>query len=171
MLYLGVSVRSGKRTTNAFNKEFIVSKNSLTTAFSLFSYVFPKFLVYLFSVFLTNVVKIVSGTIVKFVGFGCVLHASLVVEILQYTMASTKDEDDRVLKDVVAPPRTKLSKGALFDGKGLPKMDVLADHLIKEGRLEQGAAFELIKQAGALFKLEPNLLELSYPVTGMMNHL
>lgn len=49
---------------------------------------------------------------------------------------------------------------------GLPNLAILKEHLLKEGRLTQDAALELIHRASALIKAEPNMLELKYPITG-----
>lgn len=85
-------------------------------------------------------------------------------------MAAASDDknhgmDDRVIKDVVAPPLFPLSKEQLFGPDGLPRLDVLKDHLVKEGRLELDAGSQLIATASQLFKSETNILELKYPIT------
>ena len=48
---------------------------------------------------------------------------------------------------------------------GLPNLAILKEHLLKEGRLTQDAALELIHRATAIIKSEPNMLELKYPIT------
>lgn len=48
---------------------------------------------------------------------------------------------------------------------GLPNLAILKEHLLKEGRLTQDAALELIHRATAIIKAEPNMLELKYPIT------
>ncbi len=50
----------------------------------------------------------------------------------------------------------------------MPVLSVLKEHLQKEGRLTQDAAMKLIDMASALFKAEPNMLELRYPITGLL---
>lgn len=76
------------------------------------------------------------------------------------------NEDDRVIKDVVAPPRFPLTKQELFpkDAK-LPDLKVLKDHLLKEGRIDEELFIEVVGNVGKLLKTEPNVLELQYPVT------
>lgn len=49
---------------------------------------------------------------------------------------------------------------------GLPNLKVLKEHLLREGRLTDEAAHELISRASALLETEDNLLELKYPLTG-----
>lgn len=72
---------------------------------------------------------------------------------------------DRVMKDVVAPPMYPLGKDRLLDARGLPKLQLLKEHLLKEGRLTMDAALDLIQRATAIMKQEPNMLELKYPIT------
>lgn len=72
---------------------------------------------------------------------------------------------DRVVKDVVCPPFWPLGKEKLFDRRGMPVLSVLKEHLQKEGRLTMEAAMMLIDKATAIFKNEPNMLELKYPIT------
>lgn len=75
-------------------------------------------------------------------------------------------EDDRVMKDVVAPPRFPLTKAQLFPGgRDLPDLKVLKDHLLKEGRVDQDLYIEVVDRAAALLAKEPNVLRLKYPVT------
>lgn len=72
---------------------------------------------------------------------------------------------DRVVKDVVAPPLHPLLMKDVFDDKGVPKLGSIREHLQKEGRLDMPAALKLVKMGADIFKTEPNLLELSYPIT------
>ena len=69
--------------------------------------------------------------------------------------------------DVVAPPLFPLTKSRLYDNAttGLPNIQVLRDHLIREGRLTHECAATLIEQASTILHSEPNLLELKYPIT------
>lgn len=86
-------------------------------------------------------------------------------------MTDAEPQMDRVMKDVVAPPMFPLTKDKLFSiksptgGPNLPNLPVLKEHLLREGRLEPDACFELISRATALFQAEPNMLELKYPIT------
>jgi len=72
---------------------------------------------------------------------------------------------DRVIKDVVAPPMWPMGKDHLWGKNGLPNLPALKEHLLKEGRLTQDAALDLIHRASAIIKAEPNMLELKYPIT------
>jgi len=73
--------------------------------------------------------------------------------------------DDRVMKDVVAPPIFPLSKEKVIGPDGSINIAVLKEHLAKEGRLSAELAQHLISRCSAQFKSEPNILELKYPVT------
>lgn len=76
-------------------------------------------------------------------------------------------EDDRVVSSVVAPPLVPLSKNDLFPHSGGINIDLLRDHMSKEGRLSLEAAREILQRATRLLRAEPNLLKLFSPITGM----
>jgi hypothetical protein len=50
------------------------------------------------------------------------------------TTTTTSRFADRVVKDVPEPAHTPLTHAELFDGKDLPRIDVLQDHFLREGR-------------------------------------
>ena len=73
---------------------------------------------------------------------------------------------DRVMKDVVAPPMFPLQREQLIDKKtGLPIMAILKEHFQREGRLAADLASYIVSSVAALFRAEPNMLELKYPIT------
>jgi serine/threonine-protein phosphatase 2B catalytic subunit len=72
---------------------------------------------------------------------------------------------DRAIPEVIAPPVIPLNKANLFDKNGLPNLKALKGHLQREGRLAMDAAMELVKRGSDVFKKEPNILQLKYPVT------
>jgi len=74
---------------------------------------------------------------------------------------------DRMFPNVVAPPIHPMMMEELFDKgpNGPPNLALLKEHLLKEGRLHNDLALELISRASALLRAEPNLLELQYPLT------
>lgn len=73
--------------------------------------------------------------------------------------------NDRPVTDLAPPPAHLLTSEALFNKKGLPELNVLMDHLNREGLLSHELLLDLIKRASALFEAEPNLLKLSDPIT------
>merc|ERR1719411_545898 len=74
-------------------------------------------------------------------------------------------EDDRPIKDVVAPPRFPLAHNKLFRADGSIDLEVLGEHLNREGRLNLDDAFYLVSETTKLYKKEPNLLVLDDPIT------
>jgi len=75
------------------------------------------------------------------------------------------EEDDRFMKDCVAPPRFPLAHNKMYRDDGSIDLEVLGEHLNAEGRLSLDDAFNLIRTATALYKAEPNLLRLRDPIT------
>jgi serine/threonine-protein phosphatase 2B catalytic subunit len=76
-----------------------------------------------------------------------------------------EEEDDRVMKDVVAPPRFPLAHNKLFRDDGSIDLEILGDHLNREGRITLDDAFYLVKTCTEIYKKEPNLLRLRDPIT------
>jgi serine/threonine-protein phosphatase 2B catalytic subunit len=73
---------------------------------------------------------------------------------------------DRVCKEVPEPAHRALTHSELFDAaSGLPRVDVLQEHFLREGRLRKEDALSIIRAATALLKAEPNLLTVEAPVT------
>jgi serine/threonine-protein phosphatase 2B catalytic subunit len=70
------------------------------------------------------------------------------------------------VKDVPAPLWTYLETKELFADDGLPNINTLKKHLLKEGRLNPKDAITLIQKAAVIFRNEPNLLQLQDPITG-----
>jgi len=66
---------------------------------------------------------------------------------------------------VVAPPMEPLSYEELFGDSDLPNLEVLMEHLLKEGRLDERSRNKLINDAAAVLRNEPNLLKLEFPMT------
>lgn len=73
--------------------------------------------------------------------------------------------DDRVVKDVPRPAAELLVASAYWDDQGLPRLDVLEQHLSAEGMLEQELMRDVILRAQEKFMEESNLLDVSDPVT------
>lgn len=78
---------------------------------------------------------------------------------------SKTPQPERVVADVVAPPLQPLKKSEMFASNGSINMPVLREHLLREGRLEPDAITELVKQCSAILRVEPNILDLKYPIT------
>jgi len=72
----------------------------------------------------------------------------------------------RVMSDVPPPTRHILTVAEAFDENGKPRPDVLKEHFLKEGRVEEEVLFRIVGLAELLFAREPNLLEVNSPCTG-----
>jgi len=72
---------------------------------------------------------------------------------------------NRIVKDVVSPPIFRLTREELLDESGHIQIKVLKEHFLKEGRISFDCAKEILTQATKLIKVEPNILELPYPLT------
>lgn len=71
---------------------------------------------------------------------------------------------DRVIQSVPYPEEEKLKISDLFDEFNRAKdINLLKNHLFKEGRLEDSTAIKILETAESLFKLEPNLVEVQAP--------
>jgi len=55
-----------------------------------------------------------------------------------------------------------------YDRKGRPKPDVLKQHFLGEGRLQEDLALQIVADASAVLGKEKNLLDVEAPVTGIL---
>lgn len=93
-------------------------------------------------------------------------------------MASTKKDsattsnNNGYVRALPSPPTYRLTNADLFDtsnGGGKPRLDILREHLIAEGRLEESAALTIIERGEQLLRAESNMIELEAPITGEKN--
>lgn len=73
---------------------------------------------------------------------------------------------DRVIDSVLFPPRKRLQTSDVFDARtGKPNTDVLKQHFIVEGRIEESAALRIINEGATLLKSENTMIDIEAPVT------
>ena len=67
------------------------------------------------------------------------------------------------------PPIERLVLADVFDANGKPKADVLKNHLLREGRVDEDVALKIINSGTELLSQEPTMLEVEAPITGTGN--
>lgn len=73
---------------------------------------------------------------------------------------------DRIVDSVPSPPSHKLTISEVFDQKtGKPLTDVLKQHFILEGRIEEAPALRILQEGAALLKAEKTMIDIEAPVT------
>ena len=75
---------------------------------------------------------------------------------------------DRVMKSVPVPARYPLTRDQLWhvpcdsqDGQELPNMEVLRDHLKREGHIDKKELIELVTVATNIMRNEPNCVRMA----------
>ncbi|XP_071808924.1 protein phosphatase 3 catalytic subunit alpha-like [Asterias amurensis] len=72
---------------------------------------------------------------------------------------------ERIVKSVPYPPSRRLPMKEVFDAQGLPRPDVLKQHFVLEGRLQEDVALKIINKGAELLRRESTMLEIEAPVT------
>eukprot|EP00727_Mastigamoeba_balamuthi_P004873 m51a1_g14384 hypothetical protein (908) ;mRNA; f:296311-300861 len=77
---------------------------------------------------------------------------------------SVVDTDDRVVRDISHPETKRLDADMLWS-RGTPSVSLLRKHFGMEGLITCEAAEKIIYEAREIFRKEPNVLELSTPIS------
>lgn len=54
----------------------------------------------------------------------------------------------------------------MYDAKGKPRIDVLKQHFVSEGRVQEECALKIITECTALLRAEKTMLDIEAPLTG-----
>ena len=74
-------------------------------------------------------------------------------DIMPLEEALALSTTERVMKDVPHPPTKKLTTADLFDSNtNKPDVELLKQHLIAEGRIDESAALKIINEGAELLR-------------------
>ncbi|CAF1260293.1 unnamed protein product, partial [Didymodactylos carnosus] len=78
------------------------------------------------------------------------------------TIATTTE---RMMKTIPSPPSTRLTFTDVFDNRNKPRVDILKQHFISEGRVNEDVALKIIEDGAKLLRQEKTMIDVEAPIT------